>query len=149
MKSKTIQILIPVITGIASVIFTLALYNLIVFQGTAFQQRDNAFWFVFLPIIILIATIFQIVVISQFGKKHISIQQYRFRHIVLLFLMLCLIPGVCTGLLFSESSLGMKELLTLSLWGTGLFIVYWSVNLLILRMLYKQTSKGTSTIAIF
>ena len=140
MKTKMIKTILPTIFGILTVLGLLAIFNLIVQGRNVFSSPDNGFLKYFVPFATIIALIIQIFLTLPFWKKFKTRKRVWGLTLFQFTGLLCMISGLAFGLLFWEPGFGIKELILVSLTGIIAFSVYWTVNLLTLRQLDKQTN---------
>ncbi|MFZ4798635.1 MAG: hypothetical protein ACOYMA_14145 [Bacteroidia bacterium] len=137
MKTKIIKTILPVIFGIFSVLALLVLYNLIGQGINVLIAPDKGFFKYFVPFVIIIAFFIQLTFTLPFWNKFKNQRKVWGLSIIQFTILLCLISGLTFGYLFWEPSLGITELLLVSLDGVIAFTVYWTVNLFTLKQLDK------------
>jgi len=135
-----IKTILPTIFGILTVLGLLAIFNLIMQGRNVFNSPDNGFLKYLVPFAAIIALIIQISLTLPFWKKFKTRKKVWGMTLIQFTGLLCIISGLAFGFLFWEPSFGIKELILVSLTGIIAFSVYWTVNLLTLRQLDKQTN---------
>ena len=137
MRTKIIETIVPTILGIMTVVGLLGGFNLIVHNGDAFNSPDNSFFKLFVPIATIMALTIQFTLTLPFWKKFESKKKVWGLTLFQSTALLCIISGLAFGLVFWETNFGIKELILVSLTGFVAFTVYWSVDLLTLKLLNR------------
>ena len=138
MKDKIIKTILPTILGILTVLGILVAFNLVFHNGNVFNSPDCGFFTLFVPIATIIAMIIQLTLTLPFWKKFKSQKKVWGLTLVQFTGLLCLISGLTFGLVFWDPSFGINDLFLAFLTGVVAFTVYWTVNLLTLKMLNRQ-----------
>jgi len=137
MASKITKTILPPILGISLVLGLLIIFNLIVNNGDGFSKPDNGFFKYFVPLVTIIAVVIQayisLPIWNRFKtqKKLLGLSLFGFTGLI------CVFSGLIFGFIFWEKSLGINELIAISLTGIIAFTSYWSINLLTLKQLDK------------
>lgn len=135
MKTKIIETILPTTLGILTVLVLLAMFNIIINNGDAFNSPDNGFFKLFVPIATIILLTIQFTLTLPFWKKFNTQKKVWGVTLVQFTGLLCLISGLTFGLVFWETNFGISELILVSLTGIIAFSVYWTVNLLTLNQI--------------
>lgn len=135
---KIIKSTLPVIIGILTVLALLVIYNIIVYNGDALNQPDDGFFKYFVPFAIIIAILIQITLTLPFWEKFKSRVKVIGLTIVPFTGLISIVGGLAFGLVFWEPNLGSNELIAVTIDGIIAFAVYWSSNLLTLKLLEKM-----------
>lgn len=115
----------------------LVVFNLIVHKGDAFSSPDNVFFKLFVPIATVIALTIQFTLTLPFWEKFKSKKKVWGLTLVQFTALLCIISGLTFGFVFWETNFGINELILVSLTGIIAFTIYWTVNLLTLKLLSR------------
>ncbi len=137
MKNKIIKTIFPTIIGILTVLGLLIIVNLIFYKGDFLISSGNGFFKYFVPGATIIAMIIQFTLTLPFWEKFKSRKKVLGMTLIQFTGLICIIAGLALGLVFWERSLGINELIMVSLTGIIAFSVYWTSNLLTLKKLDK------------
>lgn len=137
MKTRILKTLLPVIFGIIAVLALLFIYNVIINKGISYNYSDRRFYTLFIPIAIIAAITIQFVMYLPFWEIYKIRKKILGLRLVPFTGLLTIVSGLIFGIVFWETSSGIKELVLLTITGIIAFAVYWSVNLLTVRQLDK------------
>lgn len=138
MKAKIINTILPTVLGIISVLAALIIFNLIVHSGSALSAPDNGFFKLFVPFVTVVALIIQGFLALPVWESFKKNKRIWGLNLIQFTALLCLASGLAFGFLFWERSLGITELVLISLTGIIAFSIYWIVNLLALNKVNKS-----------
>ena len=137
MKTKIIKTILPTIVGIFTVLVLLAIFNLIVYNGDAFNQPDDGFFNYFVPFVTIIAMLIQFTLTLPFREKFKSRNKVWGLTLIQFTGLISIVAGLAFGLVFWETNLGIIELIGVTITGIIAFAVYFTSNLLTLKQLDK------------
>jgi len=137
MNVKILNIIIPPIAGIVTVLGILILINMIFQGGSVFHTPDNGFFKYFVPFTLAMAILIQITLVLPFWNKFRSGQKILKLSLIPFTMLIILISGLAFGFVFWEKQFGWTELVATSLTGIIAFAVYWTVNLMILKRFHR------------
>ncbi len=135
MKVKIIQIILPTMFGILTVLGLLIIVNLIFYKGDFLSSDDNGFFNYFVPVTVIVAIVIQFTLTLPFWKKFKTRKKIWRLTLIRFTGFLCIVSGLTFGFVFWERNDGINELIMVSLTGIIAFTVYWTINLFTLRQL--------------
>jgi hypothetical protein len=138
MHAKILKTFLPSLVGIISVLLLLFLYNLLTEQHVLMNSSDTKFFVYFVPIVTLCAFVIQYSITLPAWKYFKSHGKIIGLNIFMFISLVSVIAGVIFGMVFWEKNYGLSELLSLSVIGVLAFIVYWAINLIILKTLDRK-----------
>lgn len=135
MKAKIVRTVLPPIVGIVTVLVFLIAVNLILYNGGGFSTSDNGFFTLFVPITTIIAMAIQLTLTLNFWNRFKKDEKVWGMTLFQFTALLSIISGMIFGLVFWETSLGINELLLVTLVGIVAFALYWTANLFTMKQL--------------
>jgi hypothetical protein len=135
MKIKILYTTLPVLGGILVVLGLLFLIKLMIYGGKLYYPKDIHFFTYVLPLAICVALVIQYYLTLPIWEKFKSQKNILGLTLFWYTVAISLISGLAFGFVFWDRCFGIGDLISTTLTGVIAFAVYWTINLILLKLI--------------